>query len=73
MLDRMQHLRLFLTGIGCDEIVVEIVVSDPEVKKQLDKHPVDVDNLLTTISRSYQLSAVNRQQFKYVFERYRSN
>jgi len=49
MLDRSQHLKLFLTGSGDSQEDADLVVSDWWVREELNRHPVKPKRLLTAV------------------------
>ena len=49
MLDRSQHLKLFLIGSGDSQEDADLVVSDWWVREELNRHPVKPKRLLTAV------------------------
>jgi len=70
MLDRAQHLKLFLIGSGDTQKDAERIVSDKWVREELNQHPVNPERLLWVMRRVSQF-AVSTHQFLKVFGRYR--
>jgi hypothetical protein len=71
MLDRTQHLKLFLTGSGDTQKDVDAVLSDQWVREELDRHPIDVWRLLDAVRRVSQFG-FQEDQFLHLFSRYKS-
>lgn len=73
MLDRSQHLKLFLTGSGVFSAVTETVISDKRVQKELDRHPVNAGRLFKTIRRlsRFKFSSSQEDDFLFLFGSYR--
>lgn len=70
MLDRSQHLKLFLIGSGDSQKDADKIVSDKWVREELSQHPLNPERLLWVMRRVSQF-AVNKNQFFRVFGRYR--
>jgi hypothetical protein len=51
MLDRSQHLELFLTGSGDSREDAHAVLSDEWVQEELDRHPIKPERLFIAVSR----------------------
>jgi hypothetical protein len=75
MLDREQHLKLFLSGSGDTEEDVAVVLSDVRVRKELDRQPVNAPRLFKAVRRVSHFSRLIglEDQFMVVFGRYRSS
>jgi len=73
MLDRSQHLKLFLTGSGDSEEEAGIVLSDQWVQEELDRHPLNPERLLWVVRRvsHFAFSSAQEHQFFWLFGRYR--
>ena len=73
MLDRPQHLKLFLTGSGDTQEDAEVVVSDKRVREELHRHPIKIDQLFKAVCRvsHFEFSSVQQAQFGRLFGRYR--
>jgi len=73
MLDRSQHLKLFLTGSGDSMEDADLVLSDEFVQDELDRHPVKPDRLFKAVRRASHWTELNSKedQFLFVFGRYR--
>jgi hypothetical protein len=70
MLDRLQHLRIFLTGSGCDKDKVNSILADEYVQSELNRQPVNPLALLEAMNRVSTIT-VERHQFSALFGRYR--
>jgi|SRR5215475_3227615 len=71
MLDRSQHLKLFLTGSGDTQEDVDLVLSDKQVQEELNRHPIDVRGLISAVRRVSHFG-FPEDQFFHLFSRYRS-
>jgi fido (protein-threonine AMPylation protein) len=73
MLDRSQHLRLFLLGSGDSQEDTAAVLSNIEVRKELNFHPINSERLLRAIREAsqFELDARQRDTFRALFGRYR--
>jgi hypothetical protein len=73
MLDRSQHLKLFLTGSGDDQEDVDVVLADKRVQKQLNRHPVDWERLFKAVRRvsDFEFNSAQQNAFMWLFGRYR--
>jgi hypothetical protein len=74
MLDRSQHLRLFLVGSGCSREDADRISVDKCVQVVLNQQPVDAQWLLEAINRASQftLSREKEPEFLALFGRYSS-
>jgi hypothetical protein len=70
MLDRAQHLKLFLIGSGDSRKDAEAVVSDKWVREELDRHPLNPKRLLWVMRRVSDFR-VQENEFLHLFGRYR--
>jgi len=66
MLDRLQHLKLFLTGSGDSQEDVELVLSDEFVQDELYRHPIDVWRLLDAVSPGFTIRISGRSVSPFV-------
>ena len=73
MLDRPQHLKLFLFGSGDSREDADAVVSDKRVQKELDRHPINASRLFKAIRRisQFKFNSSQEDEFLYLFGRYR--
>jgi hypothetical protein len=73
MLDRSQHLKLFLTGSGDGQEDVDVVLVDKRVQKELNRHPVNWERLFKAVRKvsHFKFDAVQEMHFKWVFGSYR--
>jgi hypothetical protein len=73
MLDRSQHLKLFLSGSGDGQEDVDAVLADTRVQKQLNRHPVDWERLLKAVRRvsRFKFDSAQQNSFMHLFGRYR--
>ena len=73
MLDRSQHLRLFLTGSGDSQEDIVAVLSDTQVRQELNYHPINSERLLRAVREvtQFELSDTQRDTFRALFGRYR--
>jgi hypothetical protein len=73
MLDRSQHLKLFLTGSGDSQEDADAVLSDKRVQEELDRHPVKTERLFKAVRRvsHFKFNSAQEDQFLYLFGRYR--
>jgi hypothetical protein len=72
MLDRSQHLRLFLTGSKCSPEEVTRILSDESVNFEVNQQPVDAVRLLKAVNLAAPNISLEEQAFLAVFGRYRS-
>src|SRR5215813_12982539 len=71
MLDRQQHLKLFLTGSGDSQEDADRVVSDERVQEELNQQPVNTGRLINAI-RQVSKFRFPEDQFLVLFSRYKS-
>jgi hypothetical protein len=73
MLDRSQHLKLFLVGSGDDQEDVDVVLSDTRIQKELNRHPINWEKLFRAVRRvsHFKFNAAHQNSFMQVFGRYR--
>jgi hypothetical protein len=73
MLDRHQHLKIFLTGSGDTQEDAEAVVSDKRVQKELDRHPIKSERLFKAVRRvsDFEFNSAQQDEFLFLFGRYR--
>jgi hypothetical protein len=73
MLDRAQHLRLFLIGSGDSQEDTAAVLSNTQVRQELNFHPINSERLLCAVREvtQFELSYKQRAEFRSVFGRYR--
>jgi hypothetical protein len=73
MLDRSQHLRLFLIGSGDSQEDTAVVLSDTQVREELNYHPINSERLLRAVREvsQFELNAQQRDAFRSVFGQYR--
>ena len=73
MLDRSQHLRIFLIGSGDSQEDAVAVLSDYQVRKELNRHPIDSQRLLCAVREvaQFELNDKQRDAFRSVFGQYR--
>jgi len=73
MLDRSQHLKLFLTGSGDNQEDSDAVLSDRRVQKELDRHPVNPCRLFKVVRRvsHFELNSAQEDHFMWLFNQYR--
>ena len=73
MMDRGQHLKMFLTGLGDSQEDARTVVTDAHVRKQLDRHPIKAYRLLKAIRHvsHFEFSPAQENEFVWLFGRYR--
>src|SRR5215475_3692881 len=73
MLDRHQHLKLFLTGSGDSPEDADTVVSDERVQQELDQQPVNSERLFEAVCRvsHFKFNSSQEHQFLLLFGRYR--
>jgi hypothetical protein len=73
MLDRLQHLKLFLTGSGDSQEDADAVISDKRIQKELNKHPVNWKRLFKAVRRisHFEFSSAQQNSFMHLFGRYR--
>jgi hypothetical protein len=73
MLDRSQHLRIFLIGSGDSQEDAVAVLSDYQVRQELNRHPINSHRLLCAVREvaHFELSAKQRDDFRSVFGQYR--
>jgi len=70
MLDRLQHLRIFLIGSGCDKDKVNSILADEYVQSELNQQPVNPLALLKAMNRVSKIT-VEQHEFSALFGRYR--
>ena len=73
MLDRKQHLRLFLIGSGDTPDDVAVVLGDKRVQKELVRHPIKWDRLYKAVNRVslFEFNPAQQNAFMQLFGRYR--
>jgi hypothetical protein len=73
MLDRAQHLRIFLIGSGDTQEDVGVVLGDKRVQKELGRHPVNWERLFKAVRRvsHFKFDSAQENHFKWVFGCYR--
>ena len=73
MLDRSQHLKLFLIGSGDSEKDADAVVADKWVQEELNRHSLRPERLLWVIHRvsRFKMYSSLESQFFRVFGRYK--
>jgi len=73
MLDRSQHLKLFLIGSGDNQEDAAAVISDKRIQKELSKHPVNWERLFKAVRRvsHFEFSSAQKDSFMQLFGRYR--
>jgi hypothetical protein len=73
MLDRAQHLRLFLIGSGDSQEDTVAVLSDAQVREELNYHPINSERLLRAVREvaQFEFSYKQRSDFRFVFGQYR--
>jgi hypothetical protein len=73
MLDRPQHLKLFLTGSGDSQEDAATVAADERVRKELVRHPINVERLLRAVRRvsHFKFDSTQQNAFVQLFGRYR--
>jgi hypothetical protein len=73
MLDRSQHLKLFLVGSGDNQEDVDVVLSDKRIQKELVRHPVNAERLLKAVCRAshFKFNSAQENSFMWLFSRYR--
>jgi hypothetical protein len=73
MLDRSQHLKLFLTGSGDAQEDVDAILADTWVQKQLNRHPIDWERLFAAVRRvsDFEFNSAQENAFMWLFGRYR--
>jgi hypothetical protein len=74
MLDRSQHLKLFLSGSGDDsQEDIDVVLTDKRVQKELNRHPVNWERLFKAVRRAshFKFDSDQENHFKWVFGCYR--
>jgi hypothetical protein len=73
MLDRSQHLKLFLTGSGDSKEDADTVLSDKRVQKELNRHPVNWERLFKVVRRvsDFKFNSAQEHHFMWLFSRYR--
>jgi hypothetical protein len=73
MLDRSQHLKLFLTGSGDSQGDVDVVLTDKRVQKELGRHPVNAERLFRAVRRDshFKFNSAQENHFMWVFGSYR--
>jgi len=73
MLDRSQHLKLFLTSSGDNQEDVDVILSDTRVQKELDRHAVNWERLFKAVRRvsHFKFNSAQKDHFMWLFSRYR--
>ena len=73
MLDRSQHLKLFLTGSGDGQEDVDVVLVDKRVQKELNRHPINWERLFKAVRRvsHFKFNSAQQDHFMQVFGSYR--
>ena len=73
MLDRSQHLKLFLTGSGDTQEDATTVVKDKWVQEELNRHPLNPERLFWVVRRvsHFEFNPIQENQFSLLFGRYR--
>ena len=73
MLDRTQHLKLFLTGSGDKQEDADVVLRDEQIQEELRKHPVNAERLFKAVRRvsRFEFNSAQENHFMWVFSRYR--
>ena len=69
MLDRSQHLKLFLTGSGDNQEDIDVVLTDKRVQKELNRHPVNWERLFNAMRRvsHFKFNSAQEDHFMWVF------
>jgi hypothetical protein len=72
MLDRLQHLELFLKGSGDNPEDTAAVVSNKRVQKEIYRHPLDSERLFKAVCRAsnFEFSSHQTSEFVWLFGRY---
>jgi len=74
MLDRSQHLKLFLSGSGDDnQEDVDAVLTNTRVLKELNRHPINWERLFKAVRRvsHFKFNSAQENHFMQVFGSYR--
>jgi hypothetical protein len=73
MLDRANHLRIFLIGSGDNQEDIAVVLSDYQVRRELNHHPINSQRLLCAVREvsQFELNDKQRDAFRSVFGQYR--
>ena len=73
MLDRTQHMRLFLIGSGDNQEDVDVVLIDKRVQRELGRHPVNWERLYKAVRRvsHFKFDSAQENSFMHLFGRYR--
>jgi hypothetical protein len=73
VLDRLHHLSLFLAGEGDTEEDMAVVLSDEQVKKQINQQPLDAESLFKAVRRvsHFTFGSYQIDEFLFLFGRYR--
>src|SRR5258708_24558013 len=73
MLDRSQHLKLFLTGSGDGQEDVDVVLVDKRVQNELNRHPVNWDRFFRAVPRvsHFKFNSAQEVHFMQLFGSYR--
>jgi hypothetical protein len=66
MLDRSQHLKLFLIGSGDNQEDIDVVLTAKRVQKELNRQL-----LIGTGFRIFKFNSAQEDHFMWVFSRYR--
>jgi hypothetical protein len=74
MLDRSQHLKLFLTSSGCGWQNADFILSNARVWFVLNQQPVNALGLLEAVNQASEFTLNGEQELKFLalFGRYRS-
>jgi hypothetical protein len=74
MLDRSQHLKLFLTSSGCGWQNADLILSNARVWFALNQQPVNALGLLEAVNQAseFTLNPVQEREFLALFGRYRT-
>ncbi len=72
MLDRSQHLRLFLIGSGCSRENADLIAVDKCVQSELNQQPVNAPSLLEAVNLASNFTLSSEQEFQFLalFGRY---
>jgi hypothetical protein len=73
MLDRSQHLKLFLVGSGDNQEDAATVAADERVRKELNRHPLNWERLYKAVRRvsRFKFNSSQQDAFMQLFGRYR--
>ena len=74
MIDRHQHLKLFLTGSGCGRDNADLILSNARVWFALNQQPVNALGLLEAVNQASQFTLNRKQESEFLalFGRYRA-